>query len=58
MDLSNQLSKVEDDIASSRKYYNGVIRSFNNKVEMFPSNILAKILWIVNKKLSKYLLLF
>lgn len=43
MDLSNQLSKVEDDIASSRKYYNGVIRSFNNKVEMFPSNILAKI---------------
>ncbi len=42
-DLSNQLTKVEDDIANSRKYYNGVVRMFNNKVEMFPSNILAGI---------------
>lgn len=42
-DLSNQLTKVEDDIANSRKYYNGVIRIFNNKVEMFPSNIFASI---------------
>lgn len=40
-DLSNQLSKVEDEIANSRKYYNGVVRMFNNKVEMFPSNIFA-----------------
>ena len=40
-DLSNQLTKVEDDIANSRKYYNGVVRIYNNKVEMFPSNIFA-----------------
>lgn len=40
-DLSNQLTKVEDEIANSRKYYNGTIRDFNNKVEMFPSNIIA-----------------
>lgn len=40
-DLSNQLAKVEDDIANARKYYNGVVRTFNNKVEMFPSNIIA-----------------
>lgn len=40
-DLSNQLTKVEDDIANSRKYYNGVVRIYNNKVEMFPNNILA-----------------
>ena len=39
-DLSKQLTKVEDDIANSRKYYNGVVRN-NNKVEMFPSNIFA-----------------
>lgn len=38
-DLSNQLSKIEDDIANSRKYYNGVIRNYNNKVEMFPNSI-------------------
>ena len=40
-DLSNQLTKVEDDIANSRKYYNGAVRIYNNKVEMFPSNIIA-----------------
>lgn len=42
-DLSNQLAKVEDDIANSRKYYNGVVRIYNNKVEMFPNNIFARI---------------
>lgn len=40
-DLSEQLTKIEDDIANSRKYYNGVVRIYNNKVEMFPSNIFA-----------------
>lgn len=42
-DLSRELSKVEEDIANSRKYYNGAIEMFNNKVEMFPSNIFAKL---------------
>ncbi len=40
-DLSNQLTKVEEDIANSRKYYNGVVRIYNDKVKMFPSNIFA-----------------
>lgn len=40
-DLSNQLAKVEDEIANSRKYYNAVVRIYNNKVEMFPNNIFA-----------------
>ncbi len=43
LDLSKQLTKVEDDIANARKYYNAVVRIFNNKVEMFPSNIVAGI---------------
>lgn len=43
-DLSNQLSKVEDDIANARKYYNGTVRKMNDKVQMFPSNIIAGIL--------------
>lgn len=41
LNLSTQLTKVEDDIANSRKYYNAIVRIFNNKVQMFPSNILA-----------------
>ena len=39
--LMEELTSVEDDIANSRKYYNGVVRIYNNKVEMFPSNIFA-----------------
>lgn len=42
LDLSSSLTKVEDEIANSRKYYNAVVRLFNNKVEMFPSNLIAK----------------
>ncbi len=48
-DLSNQLTKVEEDIANSRKYYNGVVRMFNNKVEMFPSNIFANLFGFKSK---------
>ena len=42
LNLSNQLSKIEEDIANSRKYYNAVIKNINNKILMFPSNIIAK----------------
>lgn len=41
-ELSSQLAQVEDEIANSRKYYNAVARKMNIKVEMFPSNIVAK----------------
>ena len=43
LSLGEKLSSIEDEIAQSRKYYNAVVREFNNKVEMFPSNIVAKI---------------
>ena len=42
-DLSKQLVQVEDDIANARKYYNGAVRVYNNKIEMFPSNVFAKL---------------
>lgn len=41
--LSRDLTKVEDEIANSRKYYNGTVRILNNKIQMFPSNIVASI---------------
>lgn len=43
IDLSNKLTKIEDDIANARKYYNGTVRIYNNNVQMFPNNIFAKI---------------
>lgn len=39
--LSKEIVKIEEDIANSRKYYNASVRVMNNKVEMFPSNIVA-----------------
>ncbi len=51
MDLSNKLAKVEDDIANARKYYNGTVRMFNDKVQMFPSNMLASIFGYKAKKM-------
>lgn len=50
-DLSEQLRKIEDDIANSRKYYNAVVRLYNNKVEMFPNNLVAKIFGYQSKKM-------
>ena len=41
LDLQEQLKKIEDDIANARKYYNAVIKEFNTKCEVFPSNIIA-----------------
>ena len=41
IDLSKNLTQVEDEIAKSRKYYNGTVRDYNNIIEMFPTNIVA-----------------
>lgn len=41
--LQDQLKKVEDDIANSRKYYNAVVREYNIKVQSIPTNIVANI---------------
>ena len=41
--LSNNLISIEDEIANSRKYYNGTVRIFNNKIQMFPNNIVANL---------------
>lgn len=41
MNLNNQLQKTEEDIANARKYYNAIVKKYNNKVEMIPSSIVA-----------------
>lgn len=42
LDLQNQLKTLETEIANSRKYYNGVVKVYENKREVFPSNLIAK----------------
>ena len=41
LQLSRDLTQIEDEIANSRKYYNGSVRILNTKIQMFPSNIVA-----------------
>lgn len=51
IDLQNQLKQIENDIANSRKYYNGVVKVFNTKVEVFPSNFVANMFKFTKKQM-------
>jgi len=42
LNLQNELSNAEKKIAFARQFYNDAVNKFNNKIEMFPSNIVAK----------------
>lgn len=51
LSLNSELSKTENDIANARKYYNAVVKKYNTKVEMFPSNIIASIFKFSKKQM-------
>ena len=42
LSLQNDLKDTEDKITYARQFYNDTAMNFNNLVEMFPSNIIAK----------------
>ena len=41
LDLQKQLKEVEDKIGYARQFYNDSVLMYNNKIEMFPSNLIA-----------------
>jgi LemA protein len=43
VNLQNELSDTEDKVAYSRQFYNSVVRQFNEKIVVFPTNIVAGI---------------
>lgn len=47
--LMDELSDTENKIQASRRFYNGMVRDFNTKIEVFPNNIMAGML-----KFEKY----
>lgn len=51
LQLQEQLSRIEEEIAGSRRYYNGVVNRFNTKIEMFPGNVVAAIFGFKRKAL-------
>ena len=40
-ELQTTLTETEDKISYARQFYNDVVMKYNNKVEVFPSNIVA-----------------
>ncbi len=42
IDLQNQLKAIEGELESSRRYYNGMVKTFNTRIEVFPSRIVAQ----------------
>ena len=47
--LQRSLNEVEEQISASRRAYNATITSYNNSVEMFPTNILAGMMSMKHK---------
>ena len=42
LQLQEELSDIENKLAASRRFFNGATTEYNNAVESFPSNLIAK----------------
>ncbi len=50
MDLQATLREIEEHIQMSRRYYNGTVRDFNTKLQVFPNNVIAGMLGFKNRE--------
>ena len=41
LELQRELTDTEDKIQAARRFYNGNVRDFNTKIQVFPNNIIA-----------------
>jgi len=39
--LQDELSDTENKIQAARRFYNGMVRDFNTKIQVFPNNLIA-----------------
>ena len=44
LSLQNELTDTEDKIQAARRFYNGMVRDFNIKIQVFPTNLFASML--------------
>ncbi len=44
LQLQDEISDTENKIQAARRFYNGQVRDFNTKIEVFPNNIIAGML--------------
>jgi LemA protein len=43
LSLQGELSNLENDLQSARRYYNAAVREFNNNITVFPQMLVAKL---------------
>ena len=48
--LQDELSDTENKIQAARRFYNGNVRDFNTKIQIFPNNLLAGMLGFKNRE--------
>ena len=53
LNLQNNLSKIESKLQFARKVYNLEVTRYNNKIQTFPNNIIAKIFKFKEEELFK-----
>ncbi len=44
LELQRELTDTEDKIQAARRFYNGNVRDFNTKIQVFPNNLIAGML--------------
>ena len=44
LSLQDEISDTENKIQAARRFYNGQVRDFNTKIEVFPNNVVAGML--------------
>ncbi len=44
MQMQKDLTDTEDKIQAARRFYNGTVRDFNTKLQVFPTNLFASML--------------
>ncbi len=50
LDLQGQLADTEDKVQAARRFYNGNVRDFNTKLQVFPTNLFAGMLGFVKRE--------
>lgn len=50
LQLQSSWEEMEDEISSARNFYNSTVLTLNNAVEMFPTNLVAKMMSLDKRK--------
>lgn len=50
MQMQSDLTDTEDKIQASRRFYNGTVRDYNTKLQVFPTNIFASAFGFIKRE--------